>query len=100
MAKLTWRQEAINDLSDIWNYTVDVWSENQADKYYQSLKFACQEISRDPTIGKTYGEVDKNLKGYRINKHLIFYHSVSANEVEIIRILHERMDLKSQLKPF
>ena len=34
MAKLTWRQEAINDLSDIWKYTVDVLSENQADKYY------------------------------------------------------------------
>ncbi len=100
MAKLTWRQEAINDLSDIWKYTVDVWSENQADKYYETLKLTCQEISRDPTIGKDYAEVSENLKAYRINKHLIFYHLVSADEIEIIRILHERMDLKNQLKSF
>jgi len=34
------RQEAINDLSDIWGYTALKWSEDQADKYYQTIKYA------------------------------------------------------------
>ena len=38
MLKLTLRQEAIDDLNDIWNYTKTQWSENQAEKYYQTIK--------------------------------------------------------------
>lgn len=92
------RQRAIDDLSDIWEYTFSTWSENQADKYYALIKLACEDISANPALGKEYFEVSKNLLGYKINKHIIFYHSISANEVEIIRILHERMDLKNRLE--
>lgn len=98
MAKLILRQEAIDDLTDIWKYTFETWSENQADKYYETIKLACKEISRNPTLGKTYIEIAKDLLGYRINKHIIFYHMVSDDEIEVIRILHERMDFKHQLK--
>jgi len=34
MAKLIFRQEAIDDITDIWDYTTKKWSEEQADKYY------------------------------------------------------------------
>lgn len=44
MAKVILRQEAIDDLNDIWRYTFEKWSENQADKYYTRIKFACKEI--------------------------------------------------------
>ena len=37
MAKVILRQEAINDLNNIWNYTYEKWSENQAVKYYGTL---------------------------------------------------------------
>lgn len=40
MAKLILRQEAINDLTGIWEYTVERWSENQANKYYEAIKLA------------------------------------------------------------
>ena len=98
MAKLILRQEAIDDLTDIWEYTVETWSENQADKYYETIKLACLDISQNPAIGKEYPEISKNLKGYKINKHIVFYQLISTEEVEIIRILHERMDLKNQLQ--
>jgi len=38
MAKVILRQEAINDLNDIWDYTFRKWSENQADKYYAIIQ--------------------------------------------------------------
>lgn len=44
MAKVVLRQEAIDDLNDIWFYTFEEWSEKQADKYYATLKFACTQI--------------------------------------------------------
>jgi len=36
------------------------------------------------------------LLGYKSNHHVIFFRRISENEIEIIRILHERMDLKSK----
>lgn len=98
MAKIIFRQEAINDLTDIWNYTLYEWSVNQADKYYESIKFACKEISENPEIGEIYTEISQNLLGLKSGKHIVFYHIISENEVEVIRILHERMDLKNRMK--
>ncbi len=34
MAKYTLTNKAVKDLSEIWNYTFDQWSERQADFYY------------------------------------------------------------------
>ena len=96
MAKLILRQEAIDDLTDIWNYTVLTWSENQADKYHKMIKTACKEIANDTAIGRSYNEIENGLFGYHIGKHIIFYQKLQNDEIEVIRILHERMDLKNR----
>lgn len=97
MAKVILRQEAIDDLTDIWDYTLREWSERQADKYYETIKFACKEIGENPSIGKNYAEISKHLLGLKSGRHIIFYHQISEDEIELIRILHERMDLKSRI---
>ncbi|HRO76242.1 MAG TPA: type II toxin-antitoxin system RelE/ParE family toxin [Crocinitomicaceae bacterium] len=97
MVKVILRQEAIDDLTDIWNYTMQEWSENQADKYYKAIKSACNEIEKNPSVGRNYPEISVHLLGLKSGKHLIFYHQVSKDEIEVIRILHERMDLKNRL---
>jgi toxin ParE1/3/4 len=97
MAKVILRQEAIDDLNNIWEYTFEKWSENQADKYYAMLKLACKEIGNNPEIGKQYNKITKNLLGLHSGRHIIFYQLVDEEEIEIIRILHERMHLKNRL---
>ncbi|MBN8788399.1 MAG: type II toxin-antitoxin system RelE/ParE family toxin [Terrimonas sp.] len=97
MAKVFLRQEAINDLNDIWIYTFEEWSEKQADKYYSTLEFACMQIGKNPELGKEYDGINRNLLGLRTGKHIIFYQVISKDEIEVIRILHERMDLKNRL---
>ena len=97
MLKLTLRQEAIDDLTDIWNYTKTEWSENQAEKYYQTIKSSCKLIAENPNIGKNYKEISRHLFGLKSEKHIIFYSIISDFEIEVIRILHERMDLISRL---
>ena len=93
MAKVILRQKAIEDLNDIWDYTFEQWSENQADKYYASLKFACKEIGENPNLGNEYKAIRRDLYGLKSGKHIIFYYLISEDEIEVIRILHE-------LKPF
>ena len=37
MVKIIFTHKAKNDLEEIWQYTYESWSENQADKYYQEI---------------------------------------------------------------
>jgi len=97
MAKYKLTNKAVNDLAEIWNYTYYKWSENQADKYYQMLLENCNEVACNPELGKKYSVVSENLFGFRAGRHIIFYRKIEENEMEIIRILHEHMDLKSRI---
>ncbi|MFK7787844.1 MAG: type II toxin-antitoxin system RelE/ParE family toxin [Crocinitomicaceae bacterium] len=97
MAKVILRQKAIDDLNNIWAYTLEKWSEDQADKYYSLIRFACKEIGENPTLGTVYTGISKNLFGVKSGKHIIFYQLISRDEIDVIRILHESMDLKNRL---
>jgi toxin ParE1/3/4 len=98
MAKLKFTNNAVKDLSDIWSYTVETWSESQADKYYKLIISACSTIAKKPQIGKSYPEIYKDLMGKLTSKHIIFYRVLEDQTIEITRILHERIDLKNKLK--
>ena len=98
MAKYKLTNKAVDDLTRIWNYTIDRWSENQADKYYQMLLDNFDEVANNPDLGKNYSGVVENLLGIRAGRHIIFYRKMEDNEIEISRILHEQMDLKTRIK--
>ncbi len=97
MANVVLKQKAIDDLNTIWTYTFEKWSEQQADKYYTIIKLSLKGIGKSPDIGKTYPKINKKLLGFKSGKHIIFYHLVSEDQIEVLRILHERMDLKNRI---
>lgn len=97
MASYILSNKAIDDLSAIWNYTVDAWSEKQADKYYYMLLDFFQDLADDKISGKHYPEIDLEIFGFRAGQHTVFYRS-TKNNIEIIRILHSRMDLKNRIQ--
>ncbi|MBY0425549.1 MAG: type II toxin-antitoxin system RelE/ParE family toxin, partial [Cytophagales bacterium] len=76
MANYVFSRKAIEDLTNIWEYTYEVWSENQADAYYKLLIEACEVIAEKPANGKIYKEISDDLLGYKIGRHIIFYRKV------------------------
>ena len=98
MPKYFLTNKAVEDLSGIWNYTCKTWSENQADNYYNFLISFCEEISENPTIGRNYNEINKNIFDYLAGRHIIFYRVIKENEIEVLRILHESMDLRNRIR--
>ena len=98
MVNVILRQEAIDDLNNIWEYTFEKWSENQADQYYNKIIHYCEMISENPNIGKKYPEIDSEIFGFLVHKHIIFYRILNLQEIEIERILGAEMDLKNRLK--
>jgi toxin ParE1/3/4 len=97
MAKYQLTNKAVADLTHIWDYTFDIWSEKQADRYFNMLLKKCQNIADDPKIGKKYQGVKDELLGLKANRHVIFYRKIEGQPIEITRILHERMDLINKI---
>ena len=52
MANFLLTNKVVDDLSEIWNYTFEEWSESQADKYYFQLLSDCKELARNQNLGK------------------------------------------------
>ena len=93
MAKYDITKEATEDLFRIWEYTVDTWSEEQADTYYGLLEAGMTDISdASERIGKPYDEIYPGLRAYHVRRHMLFYIMQDNGRALIIRILHERMD--------
>ena len=98
MPKVRYSNKAVEDLSSIWEYTFTKWSENQADEYYAMLISACNRLLYPSVISnRSYEEISEGLLGVKAGHHLIFYNNLENDDVMIIRILHDRMDIKQHL---
>lgn len=91
-------QQAIEDLDKIWIYTLNKWSKEQADRYYDLIMAEIDFIADNYLIGKSAEQTRKNYRVTKIKSHLIFYRKVENETVEIVRILNQRMDIKKRLK--
>ncbi|PHQ28869.1 type II toxin-antitoxin system RelE/ParE family toxin [Leeuwenhoekiella nanhaiensis] len=97
MASYQLTNKAVQDLTEIWEYTVEKWSEKQADQYYNLLIKSCQEIANNPKLGKNYKGIIHELFGLKTGRHIIFYRNRINKPIEITRILHGRMDLTKRI---
>ncbi len=78
------------DLDDIWVFTESLWGETQAEAYLQRIASAVDTLAQQSSIGRAY----RFRPGYRqwpVGSHVIFYRP-AGDKIEIIRILHQRMN--------
>ncbi len=91
-------KKAASDLKEIWLYTFENWSIEQADRYYNLLFDEIEYLSQNPGAGKDYSHVRKGCFRSTVKSHFIFYRVNSRSKIlEVIRILHQRMDIESRL---
>ena len=89
-------KKAVADLDEIWFYTVEKWSLAQADRYYSLIFDEIDHICEHPTFGRLMDHIRKGYRASKVKSHLIFYR-VIGETIEIIRILHERMNIDNRL---
>jgi toxin ParE1/3/4 len=82
---------AQRDLSSIWDFTQERWDENQAEIYVSEIRAAIERVAVDPRRGRACDEIREGYRRYSVGSHLVFYIE-SADSVDVIRILHQRMD--------
>ena len=88
--------EAAQDMEHIWLYTFERWSLEQADRYLNLIFDEIEYLSRHPRSGKDISYIRQNYRCSKVKSHLIFYR-IAGHAIEIIRILHERMDVENRL---
>jgi len=97
MLKLLLSPKAIIDVEEIYEYTFLTWGVAQAEKYQDELFQSMISISNNPKTGSLYYHKKGNYRKLNVNRHLIFYR-LTNKECIVIRILHERMDLKTKIE--
>ena len=82
---------AQRDLSTIWDFTQERWDARQAETYLNEIRATIERIADDPGRGRACDEIREGYRRYGIGSHLLFYVE-SPDGVDVIRILHQRMD--------
>lgn len=89
---------ASQDIESIWQYTYENWSIEQADRYVNLIVDEIEYVAEKPESGFDVSSLRQGYFRTKIKSHLIFYKIDQKNEiVEIIRILHQSMDIENRL---
>ena len=88
---------AEQDLINVWLYTFETWGEAQADRYLDDLGQAIKLLSETPLICRKRSELTPAVRIYHHAHHLIIYETLQDG-INIVRVLHKSMNVKSQLE--
>jgi len=89
--------KAKSDLKDIAIYTQNTWGNRQRNIYLTALDKSFYSLASDHLKGRDCSEIRSGYRKHKVGKHIVYYREINANLIEIVRILHERMDIESQL---
>ena len=96
MAGFSLRPQAVADLEEIWNHSTENWGELQAERYLRLINKHFRKIADNPDLGPSCDGIREGYRRRRVARHTIFYR-MSDDRVEVVRILHERMDVDRHL---
>lgn len=85
-------EAADKDLEDIFDYTIEHFGFEQAEKYLLEIEKIFNDIYLHPKSGKTRNEIKKGLYSFPKDNHIIFYR-ISDKHIYIVRVLHGSRDI-------
>ena len=91
-------RKAKADLKSIARYTQRQWGVQQRNTYLAQIDAAFHDLSNAPDKGRKCDYIRHGYRKYKVGKHNIFYRNIDTEEIEIVRVLHERMDIDNRLK--
>jgi len=85
-------QKARDDLIGIARYTEEIWGRDQRRLYLKKLDSMFYILADTPAAGSPRDDLRPGYFQKKEGSHLIFYRLGASSQIEIIRILHIRMD--------
>ena len=91
MLKIVLSSLAEQGLIDIWAYTAEQWSFEQADNYSEQLLAGFESLIKHPQLGVARDDLCSGYRALTVSQHIAFY-KVVADDIQIIRVLHKSVD--------
>lgn len=88
---------AQNDLEDIWLYTAQQWSFQQADRYTDILEDTFERFLFMPEMAREHPEFDPPVRIHPSAEHLIIYR-IEEDHLVILRVLGAGQDWQAILR--
>jgi toxin ParE1/3/4 len=85
------------DLDAIWAYTLQNWGMHQAERYIRALSDACAAAADGR--GQAADAIRPGYRRLLSGAHVLFFRLAADGGADIIRILHQRMDVERHLGP-
>jgi toxin ParE1/3/4 len=86
------------DLDEIWEYTTQQWGIERAERYIRDVVDACQAVADGRRQGRAIDDIRKGYYKLAVGSHLLFYRMAKDGTVDVVRILHQRMDIPERLR--
>jgi len=83
------------DLEEIWLYTLNHWSLEQADIYHHNLVAAFEGLAAGTKQGRSADVLPEFMK-YLCSSHVVYFLDYS-DHLDVIRVLHQRQDAERHL---
>ncbi len=96
MSRYLLRPRAESDLEEIWRYSLEHWGETRAERYLNDLRKTLEHAAETPSAGRRVKIGQRVFRTRRSGSHLVFYRE-TARGIEVLRILHMRMDFARHL---
>ena len=90
-------RKAVADLKGIGRFTQQQWGRKQRVIYLTMLDTCFHHLAENPFHGKDCSEIRAGYRKQAAGSHVVFYRRLSDDLIEIVRILHGRMDIDSRL---
>lgn len=97
MPSFTLTNMAKADVKEIALYTQEQWGRDQRDEYLTMLDACFHQLAANPLKGKDCSDIRNGYRKLNAGSHVIFYRQMLNASIEIVRILHGRMDIETQL---
>ncbi|BBK41083.1 hypothetical protein STVA_11030 [Allostella vacuolata] len=109
MKRRVWRvaltETALRDLAQIVDWTAEHFGVSQAVRYRATILAAAAALQAGPDVpgARPAREVDPDFRvlhvarGGRSGRHLLLYRAVVDHQIDILRVLHDGMDIRRHI---
>ena len=84
------------DLSEIWDYTARHRGEAQAERYTRDIQATCEGLSDGTLVGLSAEDIRPGYRKIGVGSHVVYFRE-RPGALDIVRILHCRMDVARHL---
>jgi toxin ParE1/3/4 len=96
MANIRLTHRALSDLQDIYDFSINEWGKNTAEKYLEGIQGIFELLKDNPDILINKPQISNRYKAYQIKSHWLIC-DILGDDIYILTIKHISMNLLERL---